>query len=666
MDAYGYNALSGFLGSSNMKANRLQELQLLEKMYNLQNQQIAAEQKAQQESQLFIDQSYKIATELTTGVNARKKDRLDIEQLSQDLLTPINEKIRLAGGYQKAKRLGIDSDLRDYQYKLLNNDKIFQMKKNQDAIANIIQLQGSGKGHLINQRDLDSFNNWKSGISDVVSYRGQSDQELDVSILDERRQDEQLDVSSFVYANLPKLASDYAYYIAGNDEEYQRYVESVVMDNPMIMDNDGWVTDKIKYHIPEFDASGKRPTFGRADIKTTLSQELLRGQNEMFPMEGVRPYDLVSQGFGGKGGWFEKAGISPFFVTTFGIDETNPGKAEKDGYTPDFAAKLFTNKETEFRVIDAYFGSGEDGAPSDYYIDSKGRYVFKMSSDNAERLFDYTGSSLKGETSYMDRDADDMIIDGIYLGMKAVYTVGGVKKEKLLMKPDFDLDPTDNAETNFKKLLGEAKVDDYNKVVYKPAYIAQLTEEEIIDDNYYIELNLGDNRFMMNLSDEAQDKKLSQVVNERARQNARNFELQRRDEISASVYSQLDATYATGVGLKQLEEEFLPASIFTFTTNKIAPRQHPFVMADMFDMAQDMQNRSGDEQSFNANVNNIITNFSNLQNIAPDLYRAYQSGKPQAIFDYYKAKRDTKNNGFGEKEYKTKMQRFKLWSKYFK
>ena len=114
MDAFGYNALSGFFGSSNMKSARQEQIAYLERIYNLQQQQTLNEQKAAEASQKYIDDSYSAAVELTTGKNARRKDLIDVQQMSADLLAPINEKIRQAGGYTNALRLGINQDLKNY------------------------------------------------------------------------------------------------------------------------------------------------------------------------------------------------------------------------------------------------------------------------------------------------------------------------------------------------------------------------------------------------------------------------------------------------------------------------------------------------------------------------------------------------------------------------
>ena len=55
MDAYGYNALSGFLGSSNIKQQRAEELRYLQAIRNLQIQRQNEENALEQQNQQYLD-----------------------------------------------------------------------------------------------------------------------------------------------------------------------------------------------------------------------------------------------------------------------------------------------------------------------------------------------------------------------------------------------------------------------------------------------------------------------------------------------------------------------------------------------------------------------------------------------------------------------------------
>ena len=161
MDAFGYNALSGFLGSSNRKSNKQQQLRYLDSILQSQQRQQLIEQKNAQDSQRIVNESYELALKSITGEHARPKDILDFTQLSQSLLEPINEKIRQAGSYEKAKRLCIDQDLQAYAYKLNNNDKVYQMKLNASNYAKYFEAASDpSKANLFPISDQESINNY--------------------------------------------------------------------------------------------------------------------------------------------------------------------------------------------------------------------------------------------------------------------------------------------------------------------------------------------------------------------------------------------------------------------------------------------------------------------------------------------------------------------------
>ena len=168
-----------------------------------------AEEQARFQSQQLIDQSYKIAEQLTTGDHTRKSDKEAVEKISQDLLAPINEKIRLAGGYMKAKRLGIDQDLRDYQYSLSNNDKVHQIKQTQDAIAKIVQAGNSQETrNLVPITIREKFAQWQNEEIDSFTWDGMTDSEIKMDFAKEMTNEQQIGVHNIIAAN-PGLVNDF-------------------------------------------------------------------------------------------------------------------------------------------------------------------------------------------------------------------------------------------------------------------------------------------------------------------------------------------------------------------------------------------------------------------------------------------------------------------------
>lgn len=676
MDAFGYNALSGFFGSAGIKDVRMQELQYLEKIYNLRKMKQQEEEQRAKESQQLIDTAYSTAVELTTGKNTRRKDILDIESISSELLAPINDKIRQAGSYEKAKRLGIDKDLRDYQYKLMNNDKVYQMKLNQNAIAKIIEADASGKGHLINEADRRSFEAWKAEKSDKVTYRGTPDSELNTDFINSADYaGRNITKQDYLAFNKEALIADWAYSVSDGDPQKEQEAHLLAQQNPNIINAGGWFDRKLQILQGVRDENGKllydpNIKFGTGVIKTSLSEELLKGQLQMFPEDGLRLSQIIENG--GFTNLFKNANISNFFETTFGIDEDNPGLIEKDSYILDSAGRLAGNDPAlERRLVFAGLDNGPD-AQQDYYVNRNGDIMLKINNINIQKMYDYKGLSLDGETSFMDRTADDMKFGGIFLGMKVTYTnEAGELKSKLLTKGVKDIDFTDSAENINKTLLGEAYDPRYKDIEYRPAYVMQFEEPDLFgfetkdplsggrmatySDIYYREINLGNNNTLAALKDEAYDEQLTNAKNERFNAQRYQSENRERNKTTLQTRTQLDDIYASGseLGIQELTANHEPYVIYTSRAMGFDRRMDPYIMADVFDMAQ-MQGGG----NFSQNVQLVLNNFHKLEEKSPELLRVYKSGNPKALIDHYKS---TMN----ESEFKQKLARFKLWSKYF-
>ncbi len=678
MDAFGYNALSGFFGSAGIKNAKMQELQYLEKIYNLRKMKQQEEDQLAEDSQKLIDTAYNAAVELTTGENARRKDILDIEGISTELLQPINDKIQNAGSYEKAKRLGIDKDLREYQYKLMNNDKVYQMKLNQNAIAKIIEADASGKGHLINQQDRAAFNAWQAEKADKVTFRGVYDSDINMDFINSPDYAGKPITKQDIIVNNMGLINDWAYSVSGGDPVEEQKAHALATANPNIINSGGWLDNKLQILSGVRDSEGKllydpNIKFGKGEIKTSLTKELLKGQLQMFPEDGLKLSQIIENG--GFQNFFKRANVSSFFETTFGIDENNPGLMEKDSYIFDSAGRLASNDPAlEQRLVLAGLDNGPN-VEQDYYFDSNGDIMLKINNLNIKKMYDYKGASLDGDAAtFMDRDADDMKFKGIFLGMKVTYhDEAGNIKSKLLMKGVKDIDPTDSAENINKTILGEAYDPRYTNLEYRPAYVMQFEEPDVFgfegrlgpllgsgrrtsySDAYYREINLGSNNTLAALNDAEYDKQLSDAKNERFNAQRYQTENRRKNEMSKKTRSQLDDIYASGldIGIKELTDNHEPSIIYTSRAMGFDRRIDPYLMADVFDMAQ-MQGG----ENFSQNVSQILNGFHKLEEEYPDLLRIYKSGDPKALIDHYKST-------LSESQFKQKLNRFKLWSKYF-
>ena len=653
MDAFGYNALSGFLGSSNIKSNKQEQLRYLDSILKSQQRQQLLEQRDAENSQKIIDTSYQAAYQSITGDHARPKDILEFEQLSQSLLEPINEKIRRAGGYQKAKRLGIDADLRAYAFKLNNNEKVMQMKQNTANYAKYFEAISDPKtANLFPLSDLKSIDAWHRGETDVIQYRGHLDAPIDLSFIDETPQDKRIEEIDYVLANKETLAADYAYYVAttmGLDKANERLLHERAINNPEEIVTSGYLKQRLGIDIGD----SLPVKFGTKDIVTSLPEEMIRGQ-QLTMGNGVRAADL--QEYGGVGSYIKDKGLGVFFETTFGASDALANLESKESIVADVAYELFaTDDRTKFRVLDAYLGDK-------LYTTRGGKLKINIDEAFLEESYNYKGASMKGDVGFMDRTADDMEINGVFLGMKAVYTdsATGELKSKLLVKGVRDLDPTDRATYINKVLEGVAEKE---TVKFMPAYIMQLNEPDILaDDIYYHELNLGKDYFVSALRDENYDEKLSFNKNARANILAEKESNRKRADLDVRVLNNLNNIYATddGIGVQTLFAQHAPTAIATFAMNDIHNRMTPYIMADIFDMAQQVtlvQKSRNQNANFSTNVNNILRNFSSIAKDDPSLFKAYQSGDPSALLDYY---RENKKDLYKQKE-----TRFKLWGKYF-
>ena len=391
MDAYGYNALSGFLGSSNIKQQRAEELRYLQAIRNLQIQRQNEANALEQQNQQYLDAAFNAAVELTTGQNARQKDLLDLQELSQNLLDPINEKIRMAGSLQKAQRLGISEDIRNYQYKLLNNDKVFQMKQNQEALKNIIAAQGDPKtAHLIPHKDLESLNNWRAEKSDVITYRGQLNGELDTEFVNEYTVEEPVSLTDYIAKNAQTLLTDFAYHVS-DDPNAEQMIQDAY-NNPYGIAMQAYARKRLAQD-PNYDPNIK---FGTAEIKTGFVDELINTKDLLFPSTGLRAAELQSTG--GFSNYVAQAkGLLPELEGRFTIDENNRNLLSQRSYTLDSAGQLFVNDSKNYeRFISAGLGD-------DVYVDDG---KFKLKIENNEQmfntLFNNVGASMKDDVPFID------------------------------------------------------------------------------------------------------------------------------------------------------------------------------------------------------------------------------------------------------------------------
>lgn len=640
MDAYGYNALSGFFGSSSRKQKRKDDIAYLTQIYNLQQQQQQAELVNQQNSQKIIDDAFALAQELTTGKNARKKDLDAIRQMSDNLLAPINDKIRQAGGYVKAKRLGIDQDLRDYQYSLVNNDKVFGMKKTQEAIAKIIEAQaGEDKGQLVPLSVQQKFAAWRNEEIDSFTWDGIKDSPIDMSIEEEYTVEQSIDYSDILYANLSSLQTDYARHVMYTDPDNAEQLINAAYANPGLLITNGYLQQRMGQQ------QISKPDFGTKKIETTLGQELEEIQGGMFPDGGVAGAEIFAAG--SFANYIDSIGWGDRIDSTIGLDETNKNLIEKDGFILDSAGEIGVSGQVNLKILQANY--------SDRLYEKRGKLYVKSQEGGAEGMYNEKGG-LISDASWMDATTDDMEVRGVFLGSKCTYFNNSTGKEEsfLLTKAVKDINPFSVAKDLNEKIKGE-----YSDVKFTPAYVVQFEEPDLlVSDVYYDEVIIADAELAELNKDKDLNKAMGDGRNTRAILQNQKMQEERRAEIEINTLTALDNIYAGGSegGFKTIANTYELPFRSVMSTSSIPNRMLPYLMADMFEEAT-IESQTTGNQNTQQIINNYLSNFSILAQEQPEYYKALQDGNVKAFLDYQK-------ESYG-KGYTAMRKKYKLWSKYF-
>ena len=634
MDAYGYNALAGFFGSSSRKERRNEELRYMQAISQMQNQQQAQEDAQRQAFQQSIDQSYSIANNLLTGQHARQQDKEKIRQMSDDYLTPINDMLRQYGSYEKAKQFGIDRLISEYQYKLNNNDFVYQVSQNKQNLAKLIQAQDQGKGHLISIKDKTNLQLFQDGKTDKITWRGSLDSELDQSFLNDMTVEENVGLESYLRANQSALLADYAYHVSDdpNAEEKIRYANA----NPESLITSGYLQERMGVQGVE------KADFGTKEIKTTLGTELVKGLETAPKATGaqLREYSYADI--------FKASGAGQYYDMLVGYDE-NSRPIVKNSIVAQTSGEIFTNPDMQEKVLRQVFGNRVQFDDGDFIIENFG---------DGAGLFNFQGSMITedelGPLS-MEKNLDDMLIKGVFVGQKAVgKDKFGRTIEVLMTEGESDLDPTNRASTINEKL---AALDD---VQFQPAYIIQMEEDDMFqDDVYYKELDMN----YVNIAGLDKDEKINETLSS-TRTNIANFakDKKRKEKqitLKNKAQNQLSTIYSNGdfTGIDVIAETYATPVSMSMLNSGIDYKMLPIVMTELLEGAgnQARLDKTADTHSV---MMSAIQNLGILEQKDPELFEVLQSGNLD-LYYRYKEKTTTKEN------VKTLKSRSRLWTKYF-
>lgn len=630
MDAYGYNALAGFFGSSSRKERRNEELQYMQAISQMQDKQQAQEDAQRQAFQQSIDQSYSIANNLLTGQHARQQDKEKIRQMSDDYLTPINDMLRQYGSYEKAKQFGIDRLISEYQYKLNNNDFVYQVSQNKENLAKIIQAQNSNKGHLISMRDKDNYAKFMNGETDAITYRGQLDGEIDTEFLDQMTVEEKVGLEHYLLANQATLLADFEYHI-GNNPNKDEIMKSVYQDPTLMMP-----------YLEERLAGKQVADYGNKEIKTTLGTELVKGLDMAPKATGaqLRQYSY--------GDIFKASGADQYYDMLVGYDE-NSRPIVKNSIVAQTSGEIFTNPDMQEKVLRQVFGDRIQFDEGDFIIENFG---------DGAGLFNFQGSMITedelGPLS-MEKNLDDMLIKGVFVGQKAIgKDKFGRTIEILMTEGEADLDPTNRASTINEKL---AELDD---VQFQPAYIIQMEEDDMFqDDVYYKELNMD----YVNIAGLDKDEKINETLSS-TRTNIANFakdkiKREKQKKLKSKAQNQLSTIYAEGNegGVDLIAQTYSTPISISMLNAGIDNKMLPIVMTELLENA----GKAAINQE-TANTHEMmkvaIGNLSNLKKENPELHEILASGNLE-LYYRYKEKVSTKEDVNNIKS------RARLWTKYF-
>ena len=650
MDAYGYNALSGFFGSSSRKEQKQEEIAYLEKQLTLQNNIQKQEAAANQASQKLIDKSFKYAFDLTTGTNARKRDKDLVRQMSEDLLAPINEKIRQAGGYMKAKRLGIDQDLRDYQFSLKNNDKVFAMKQTQEAIAKIYQFAGDQgtreSGQTVPLGVYDNFIKWQNEEIDSFTWDGIGDTQLDFKFAEEVSLEKEITETDILHAN-PMIFNDYErdlIYQGYNPEEASELTAFARKNPGVLVSGDGTSPSYLSRRLGRTNQT--IPQYGTNKVETSLGIEL-ESVYTMFPSEGASGAEIVSAG--GWSNYVENIDAADRIASTIGFDQRNPGLKQKDGFKLASAGAIGVDGQIDFKIFQAEFGGKLYEDDGDLYIQGE--------RGQTEGWYNAKGGLIE-DPNWMDNTNDDMRINGLYLGAKVSYYNPGTQKNEsfLLTEGVKDLNPFELAKEINEKIGLELTEKDYSVT---PAYVTQFTEpDNFNNDIYYKEIIISDAEFAELDGDKDLNEAMSKGRNQRAILKNQTKQSERKAEIAKSVEIELNNIYASGTdnGFKSIDNAYTKPFKSTLASNGIPSNMLPYVMADAFEATM-IEARTTNNSNVGSILQKVLQNFSTLAASEPEYYSLLQNGNVAAFSKYMESKKG--------KDYASLKRKYKLWSKYY-
>ena len=439
MADYGLStALKGFLGSSDAKAARNNELALLSNMHQQEQQRMMQNAQFEAQSAQYTDKINEYAQQVISGAGIREKDKEEYKMLQEEALLLLRDDVRRSGDYTKFMLGGGASKLVAYKNAITNSETARRLKNNTAVFAQLQQAtDDEGTKNLVPMMMSQQLKMYQNEEIDDLVWTGLLNEYDWESAVEATGMDEQIDLLTLQQHD--PLAMQKA------KENYRK-------DLGRDPENDN---DVIEYF------NRKHSTiYGEKVIKKTFQGEILSAISEFTPTGGFLSTSDIR-------GLFEGSAAADIINTVGGYD---PGEAP----LIDGGVQI----KSTGRVLEAYqdeimkemFGADynlESGTLSNQR--SKGFYRLpsggKMDDEdigNRYNIFD-------GKYEFHElADGDNVTVTGMYFTLK----VSG-------------RDPQGNWE---EMLVTDSNTEDLKRLKNKKAtlaLVAEVNDSDVIDDDVY-------------------------------------------------------------------------------------------------------------------------------------------------------------------------------------
>ena len=360
-------ALSGFVSSGDAKAQRNQEFQLLQNMYEQQQRQANQEAAYNQDMVAYTEKVTELAQEITSGVGMREEDREAYKMLTEEATALLKEDISRAGSITKFLQAGGAQKLADYKNTIVGSDIALRLKKNQAVFEKLIDAsQGENAdktAHLIPESFMSQMEAYQNGQIDEVQWQGLlSDYDWGVK--------EQFDKATPISAEMI-LSSGMNYQIAQENFQRDRGYTPTMFDSQ----------EDYDMALHSYIDSKYGTTYGEKEIKATLASELTTVKHHVM--------NLADQGYK--------------YDNSYAIDEEGGRGTFKDA---------FENSDAMI-VLDKTIGYNAGYQPHTYKgktVRTTGAWGTAYQDEIASIIF---GDNYNGETGQVD---NVKVKDGVFVG----------------------------------------------------------------------------------------------------------------------------------------------------------------------------------------------------------------------------------------------------------